>query len=335
MSMMKKQYILIIAYLFIFINSNAQSFNFSQYQDNSFVLGPANMGEHNRLAKFSMIYRNQWYKVSDNPYKTYGTALEASLFKKRLFVGGQLITDEAGAGNLKLLQSTFQIASKVRINNRNYLKIGVQSNYNIYSVNTNNFSWNSQYDGVSINPNMPSGENFDKETFTNFNFTTGALWVYENRNEDKLKLGLSVRNILSTNTSFYSSSDKSNNLSIAMNGSYEFRVNDFYYSPSFYIERFNNNSYNIKYGAYIKSEYGSQSRYTNYKNLSEVYYGLFFRNFNAITPQIRYSYERKFEIVFGFDFDVSTFHEATGYQGAAEMGLNYMQPEKAIRSVRK
>ncbi len=329
---MKNKYIIAIFLVLGILNLEAQNFNFSQYNNNPFAIGPACLGEYTGVGKLSTIYRNQWYKMSNNPYKTYGVSAEAKMFNKKVFIGGHLINDEVGDGTFKIMQYSFQIASKVRINKNNYINLGIQSDFNTYSVSSANYSWNSQFDGKRLNKNILSGEVFDKETYNNFNISTGLLWVFEAK-EIKYKFGFLARNIIKSNASFFVKPAKYSNLSFVLNGNIEFNRNNILYSPSFTLQRFNNNSYVAKYGLYFKSQYGTQSRYSNYKNISEVYFGLFFRNVNAIIPQVKFNYERKIEFVFSFDIDVSPLREASSYQGAAEIGLNYSIPNKSVREL--
>src|SRR5690554_2606180 len=147
----------------------AQDIHFSQFHRSYLNLNPAFNGSFDADYRLNANYKNQWSSISE-PYKTISFSAEAkSIFKKQnnIHIGLILFNDEAGLGGLQTTQFALNIAYSYKLNYDStlILKAGIQSGINARSINFDRFKFDRQYDGSSFNPNLGSGENFDRSSY--------------------------------------------------------------------------------------------------------------------------------------------------------------------------
>ncbi|MEY2899012.1 MAG: hypothetical protein RL138_1065, partial [Bacteroidota bacterium] len=82
-------------YLFLFISLlilngavNAQDIHFSQYYLSPLTQNPSLTGSFSELYRFSAIYRNQWYSVSNQPFQTGAISYDVALKEDKYFLKG-------------------------------------------------------------------------------------------------------------------------------------------------------------------------------------------------------------------------------------------------------
>jgi len=299
----------------------AQDIHFSQFHRSYLNLNPALNGSFDADYRLNANYKNQWSAVSE-PYRTFSFSAEAkSLFKKQknIHLGLILFNDEAGLGGLQTTQFALNIAYSKGLNYDStlILKAGVQSGVNARSINFNRFSYDRQFDGNVYNPNLESGESFDRSSYTNFALHAGIALEYIIENRKSFGFGYAAYNLNRSNQSFEGS-----NIPLDVRSNWFIQA-DYYLSEK--IDLLPAILYSHQ-GTFKEVLFGSDMRYrideSSFKN-ENVYFGLWYRNKDALILSAGVDY-RKLNFGISYDINVSGLDVASDNRGGLELSLTYL-----------
>src|ERR1700758_1873703 len=180
-----KTKIFIPAFLCVFLSlqMKAQDFHLAQYDVFSLYLNPALTGNYLGEGgdyKISSVYRTQWRALTPKPYTTYGIAYDQPY--KRFGLGGYLLENKSGIGNFSTLD--FQTSASYFITDPktspHLLSTGVQMGLFYKNYTPAKLLFESQYDYStnSLNPDISSGEYFQRTSRLNFDANMGMFYTY-------------------------------------------------------------------------------------------------------------------------------------------------------------
>jgi type IX secretion system PorP/SprF family membrane protein len=175
----KQLYIILL--LIISFQIKAQDIHFSQYYLTPVLQNPALTGNFNEVDRISGVYRSQWYKVSNEPFRTIGIAydhnfrptkydidIKPSNNEQHNFWGGgvQMYYDESGVGRLVNLSVLLSGAYHMMLKSGDKLSFGAQLGFTQKRIDYNKVLVNNQYNSStnSFDPSLSSKENFNKST---------------------------------------------------------------------------------------------------------------------------------------------------------------------------
>jgi len=303
------------------VKSHAQDIHFSQFGRSYLTLNPALTGSFNANYRFNANYKNQWSSISE-PYRTFSFGAEAkSLIKglKNVHFGVLLYNDEAGIGGLNTSQAMLSIAYSTGINYDStiVLKGGIQGGILSRSINFNNFSFDQQFDGNQFVPNSASGENFDRDSYTNPSLNFGLALQYNIRGGNTVEAGFGLFNLLGNNQSFQGS-----NIPLELRATTFARADitigkgiDLLPAVLF-----------SKQAKYKEVVFGSNLRYRmkgNHISNENIYLGLWYRNQDAIIASVAFDY-RLWQIGLSYDINTSGLETASNHKGGIELSLTYL-----------
>lgn len=204
-----------IQYLFN-VSCFSQDLHFSQFMNNPLLTNPANTGfnpDYNY--RIGASYRNQWASLSV-PYKTISIWGDFQVFKNRfengwLGLGGVLLRDVAGSGNLTSTKAYGSIAYHQELGFKSLLSAGFNVGYAIKSVNLNKFRFENQWTGKFFDSGFPSGENFAFTQISYLDIQTGLNYAYFPSDNLYLNAGVSLLHLNKPKESFFDPSVNSNN----------------------------------------------------------------------------------------------------------------------------
>ncbi len=314
----------ILSILFIVLISYkegvSQDIHFSQNDVIPLYLSPANTGEGCDVRAF-LNHRSQWAAVTV-PYVTFSAAADKKLSGYKWLnghdagVGIILSNDKAGDGEftttrIDLLGSyKFDFQSEII----KHLSLGLSMAYSRSSINFNKLHFGSQFNGDYYDPNLPSGEHFDRNAFGFVDFSLGALSVFRIKGY-RIDVGASLNHINSPKQKFYG--DKDTRLYTRLN----------WYLKGYW----NINSSNILYPFYYLYKQG-RLREHNFGLLLKhslpsmvvrnVYVGSWLRMGDAIVLKMGMDYNN-FTLGFSYDINISKLKVASGGKGAIELSMVY------------
>ena len=313
---------ILIIVLFFSVKIHAQDIHVSQYFNSPIHINPAMTGDFNGKGRCIVNHRNQWRSISVNPYKTFIISSDFSLLDKKLAFGINLLSDKSGQSDLSISQADASLATNIRLNKYNYVRFGADGAFTQRYRDLSSLSWNSQYDGVFINTDIPSGEtSIYKHSF--FDASMGMQWKHIFKNKTTLNIGQAAyhinRPIYNTIepyeilpirwTTFADVSIKTQNEQITL------------YPSILYMKQGAISEFNI--GLFTKHKLGMQSIYTGFNHYSFAYYGIYYRFNDAIIPYIKYEYLSKYAFGLSYDINVSKLTSATKARGGKEISFIY------------
>lgn len=193
--------------------SIGQDIHFSQYNSSPLTLNPALTGFYSGDYRITANYRSQWGSISD-AYRTIAGSLEFTLFKGKLkydhlAVGLQFFNDKSGEIELGTNSLVFSAAYRKTLGSRrkNALTFGLQAGMLLQKVNLDKVIFDSQYNGITVDPSQPSGESLNARSNAVADFAVGLLYHTSASDRFTLYFGGSYYHLLEPNISFLSGSD--------------------------------------------------------------------------------------------------------------------------------
>ena len=308
--------------LFLILSSTliAQDIHFTQFNRSYQNLNPALAGSFVGDYRFHGNFRNQWASISE-PYRTFSAAVDAShpiVQLPQLGIGLVFINDEAGVGGLKntAVNSNFSYSIKVDQDSTWIAKTGLQLGFSVRSVNFNRFTFDNQYTGRVFDPNLSTGEDFERNSLTHLNLGTGFGLEHRLSSTDKIEIGLSAMNLNNPNLSFDNQAarlDVRTNFYIIS----QFQLNDqLSLLPSLLWTS------QDKYREFLL---GSELRYRfeNQSSFSNLYGGLFMRTGDALLFTAAIDYDN-WNLGLSYDVNISELQTASNRRGGLEISVTYI-----------
>lgn len=180
----------------------SQDPHFSQYNSASYILNPALTGFFNADYKLSAQYRSQWGSFSSG-YRTIGAAAEFNVMRGKLkddhfSLGVSFLNDRAGDAPLFSNNFSFSLAYRKVLGSRVKHRIGIGFQGSVLSqkMDATQFLFDSQYDGVEVDPDIPSGEILSEGSGVNGDASTGIMWQIMPNEDFNIYFGASYFHIL-------------------------------------------------------------------------------------------------------------------------------------------
>jgi len=162
----------------------AQDHHFSQYDMSLQYLNPALTGmivDEPYSWRANTIYRSQWRSIIGKPFNNQLVSFDMP-FKKSIGLGGYILNNRAGTGQLNTLNIMLSGAYEITIDptNKHNLFGGLQIGIFNKSINASNLLFDSQY-SYSTNtydPSINSGENITNKSLIRFDANLGFYYKY-------------------------------------------------------------------------------------------------------------------------------------------------------------
>ena len=208
-----KKVIFFIALLFLLYGpcASGQGLHFSQYYNAPLLLNPANTALL-PVSDFQagMNYRNQWATVPV-PYNTFSAFIDGKVGGNRdnenhnnwLGVGLVFFSDKAGDGNLALSQVQGDMAYHLQLSRFTMISLGLSGAFVQRSVNYDNLTFDTQWDGMTFNQHLSNGEKAGIIKTNYYKVGSGLNFAWFPNESIYVKLGGGLDNINKPTESFY------------------------------------------------------------------------------------------------------------------------------------
>ena len=311
-------------FLFLFLRSLGQDIHWSQYNASPLNLNPALAGIFDGDQRIIANHRNQWNSVT-LPYKTISLSYDRPIAMKGLknasFGGGIVVNnDKAGDSRMGVFQVNmiFNYIRKMSKDSVHLLSAGLSAGVGQRSFNTTNLSFDDQWNGDSYDPNMSTGENFDRTALIFYDITPGIDWYYKPTQRLKGNLGISFAHVNRPNMSFMNNADISLHPKTTIHAKMQFPVHkEIDVLPSFIYEKQN------QYHEFITGASVKYIMATKYGYNSAFYLGTYLRFGDAVILSTGVDFK---DFHFGFSYDINTsgLKPASNGRGGFELSLVYI-----------
>lgn len=325
----------------------AQDIHFSQYYLTPILQNPALTGNFSDLYRISGIYRSQWYKVSNEPFRTVAIAYDQSIKPTKYEVdiyphqensffgaGVQVFYDESGIGKLTNLTVVASGAYHHVMESGDRLSVGVQLGITQKKIDFSKSLVNNQYDysSYSFNSGLATKENFGKNEFIHPDVNIGTAYLHNFANP-RLKgyAGFAVQHLITPKETFLYTGTKQ---SLGM------RYN--VYLAADYVL-----SYKITLRPLFQFQTQSQGQDMNVGGLlgykyqdAILYFGVQSRisignkYFDALMPSIGLKYKHV-RVGLCYDVNFSGLKSTSKYQGGPELGFIYSKGQQKKLTIKR
>ena len=205
----------VVMILFGTMPGRAQDIHFSQFFETPLLRNPSLAGIFKGDIRAQMVYRSQWNNITD-AYRTgsFNIELKKSIGRRDDFltIGGQVLYDRAGTIALTSthLLPVLNYQKSLSTNRNRYLSLGFMGGLVQRRIDQSKITTNSQYNGSEFDPNLNSGENFSKTSYSYLDASVGMSFnsqLGENENNN-IYAGLAYHHFNKSNKiSFYGNID--------------------------------------------------------------------------------------------------------------------------------
>jgi type IX secretion system PorP/SprF family membrane protein len=311
----------------------AQDVHFSQYSETPSSINPALAGVTYNTRVIAN-YRTQWSSVGTQ-YQTIGLSFDQTIKFRKLrnnyfAVAANVFQDQAGDAKLNTLNPNLGISFHQKINRQMKLSAGFQSGLFYRTIDVSKLQWGEQYNGVSYDASLPSGEpNIPRGSITSFDVGGGINLNYVRsdkflsaKNAVRFDAGLSAYHFNVGKSSFITPDENLNTRVCAyFNGDFNIPGTRNAIMPSI-LYMYQNPSQEFILGAMFKFIIGDPSTYTGNKKPFALSVGGYYRYNDAIIPSLLVQMD-KYALGVSYDINISALTPATNRNGGVELMLRY------------
>lgn len=326
-------FISIVLLLFLgCIQAVGQDIHWSQFNAIPLFQNPGNSGHFNGDYRFVGNYRDQWRSVTV-PFSTFALSADMKWASRpALGTGIQLFHDVSGDGKLRTVEAQVNASYlfKLSKDSAHTIRPGINLGINYRQVNWDAFYFDNQFNGINYDPNLPTNENYQNDSKTNFSVGIGAIYEFQFQPRKKIIAGISAFNLNRPNQGFYTETIRRDiRTNIFINGLYKLDI-DWDLVPGM--------SLNFQ-GKYREFMIGSSVKYTlvnRVGNYRAVYAGVHYRNRDAGVLSVGVDYQNWFAGL-SYDLNFSKLVPASRTVGGFEIAVRYIlfhfKPSKSIHRV--
>ncbi len=198
------------------LNLHGQDQHFTQFYASPLALNPALSGAFDGKYRVSMIYRDQGRNLLDEPWTTFGAAVDLRFgldsYKKNrkdaFGVGILFFNDRNRSSNFFTNQIQVAGAFHKSLSNagNHYLSGGLQLGIAQRNVNYGSITFSDQFNGLDGYTD-PTGEDLPENNFSFFDMNIGVNYTYAPRNQIGIYAGAALHHVLEPQVSFYNTQE--------------------------------------------------------------------------------------------------------------------------------
>jgi len=300
----------------------AQDLHFSQYFNAPLLINPANTGfMPDQDYRVGVNYRNQWSAVGGNPYKTMSAWGDAQLFNNSIEtgwvgLGGAILKDVAGSGNLSSTKGFVSVAYHQLLNANSLLSVGFGLGLSNQRVDLTKLTFDDQWNGRFFDISIPSNENFVTSSVTYMDLQVGLNYAYFVSDNLYLNAGVSVMHLNRPRESFFAETPTgTDQIDRRYTGfiNASIKVQDIWIvNPNVYVSKMGN-AWETVLGVNAQRDLVGDGS-------TQLILGLYFRNNDALIPMVGYEVNG-LKLTFNYDATISSLGPANGTQGAYEFSI--------------
>jgi type IX secretion system PorP/SprF family membrane protein len=315
-------------------SAEAQDIHFSQMAYSPLNLNPAMAGVSAPLQGI-VNYRNQWRSVA-SPYKTIGASFDARLNdnkrgkKGHLAAGLNFFNDQSGDARISTTTASLNVAYHILLDQTSTLGAGLYTGFGQRTFDPTNGKWGSQYDGMSYNAALGSGETFLRDRFSYFDVGAGVVYTkklgerYMTANDTReINAGVAVYHLNRPSYSFIVKNDDRlyARWSVFVNGVVGVENSKLSFMPGLYYQR-QGKAQELLVGSYVRYMVAEASQITGFNQATYMSFGVFYRNKDAMALKAMLEWG-DYTVGFAYDVNVSSLSQVSNARGGFEFFLRY------------
>ena len=339
------RYTLFLVVIFSYhMNVLAQDVHFSQMEFSPLTLNPALAGVNSKIQGI-VNYRNQWNSVA-TPYQTIAASFDARLNDNKrnkngvLAAGINFFNDQAGDLRVSSNLVNLHLAYHLILDRSSTLGLGIYGGLGQRSISPANGKWGNQYNGMSYDPMIFSGETFNNSSFLYADAGAGFVYSFKRpngyitqNNQFNVTYGLALYHVNKPGYSFINKDQEKLFMrwSAFVNADIGISNTKGSLLPGIYFQR-QKSSMEIMYGLHYRYLLQEGSKITGRKKPMALYLGVFNRFKDALVGKVMFEIH-EFSTGFAYDINISKLTEVSRARGGFELFIRYDMGD--IRAIRK
>jgi len=296
-----------------------QDLHFSQYFNAPLMVNPANTGFiPDANYRFGVNYRDQWTNIPV-PYETMSAYGDVQLLRDRLTygwlgVGGSVIQDDAGAGDLVSTSVYGSIAYHQLLGQSSLLSAGFNAGWSQKRIDLSKLTFGDQWNGKFFDAALPTNEPITQTSVAYLDLQAGLNYAYFPNENLYFNAGFSVQHVNQPKETFYADNNQIPRRYIAFLY-ISLKLSDMVIiNPSGYYTNQANASETMVGGYISYNLSGDGDR--------QLLGGVFYRFGDAAIPMVGYQLSR-LKMMFSYDATVSSLGNFNQHVGAYELSMVY------------
>jgi type IX secretion system PorP/SprF family membrane protein len=192
--------------------SQTQDLHFSQWFNSPLTTNPANTGFiPDADYRIGVNYRSQYVNILTVPYKTFSAFGDAQLFRDKLEnawmgVGGVILRDAAGSGNLTSTKVYGSLAYHQELGSASLLSVGFNLGWANKSINPSQLKFPDQFNKATgfFDAGIPSSVVFNTTNTNYLDVQIGMNYAYFPTDKVYINAGLSIQHVNRPRETFFS-----------------------------------------------------------------------------------------------------------------------------------
>lgn len=312
----------------------SQDIHFSQMEFSPLAINPALAGANHSLQGI-VNYRSQWNSVV-KPFQTSAASFDARLNKPARSKNGYLaagvffFSDNAGEPRISTTNFNLNLAYHLVLGKKSTIGLGIYGGYGQRAMVSPTGRWATQYDGISFNNSLESGETFENLSFSYLDAGAGLLYTYgsnsgyisQNKTR-KFNIGLAAYHLNQPNHSFVGDGNEVLPIRYSAFANAEIGIPNTTsaFMPGIYYQNQGAAS-QVLLGSYYKIIFNSGSKYTAYEKPFSFSVGLFGRWQDAFVGKMMLEWD-KYSMGMSYDINTSSLSSVSNFRGGFELFLRF------------
>ncbi|MBK6934417.1 MAG: PorP/SprF family type IX secretion system membrane protein [Bacteroidales bacterium] len=337
-----KKFLFVIFLISVGVILRAQDVHFSQFYEAPLSINPSFTGYFDGNHRIMGNYKSQWHNIQ-NGFNTFDLSYEYSFYNPAretgfLGLGVFFYNDVSGPLKLSTQNYTLNVAYHVRVGDGNYIGAGIYGGYVQKAIDDAGMQWGSQYDEdvPGYNPNIPSGEFFEKTSFGVPDFGFGLQWnmikgarTMSSNDGYRINLGVGLHHLNQPKYKFYTGSEEQLKMRISIHAQAQIGIENTNLSimPRF-LYMMQGKQDEILPGLLLRFTLKEEAHYTGFERRIYLTAGGYYRTGDAAIAQLMLEIG-DLALGFSYDINISDLSAATSNNGGFEVSLRYLIRSKA------
>ena len=335
--------IIILTFSGLFLKG--QDVHFSQVYETPLFLSPANAGFFNGYSRAIINYRNQWASMG-KAFQTTAVSVDLGMFKTKknkafMGLGLTIFRDQAGAAKLRKTNALVNVSGLVKLGRNSALSVGLAGGTCGTNGDYNALTYESQFNGNYIDPNINSGE-IPYRQFTTVDVGVGAAYEFSRYKKDpdhddviSFKIAFGAFHINNPKQEYGAGSSYRMPVKLAYSFTSVYDITDtrFTLTPTL-VYQTQAKYQEIVFGSYLKYRVKTGTKVTGEKTQDAMGFGLFYRRRDAIIAKLIFDIG-DYSIGMSYDANISGYRTASRGFGGFEISLRYNKLASSLFDARK
>lgn len=299
-----------------------QDLHYSQFYNSPQTANPALTGIFKGDQRFMGNTRDQWRWVPV-PWFTLGAAYDQKFLPKKsdnYFWSGGINFFHDRQGDSKLNLSNLNVSGSYSriLNAQNIVTVGGTLGFSTRGFATTALTWDKQWNGVTFDRGLESGENFDTERIYFLETGLGLNYRYQRSSRTKIDIGAGAFHLLRPSAGFYNNEDQKLPININLTGIASFYVVDILDIQIHALQQIQSEYRETIIGGLAKL-YVSQKRGKE----TQIHLGMGYRTAGSLIPTLAIEYNQYY-VGANYDIDGTDFNTIEdSRRGALEIHFRY------------